>query len=258
MQLYPAIDLRAGRVVRLLQGDFAQETRYPDDAVELAKRYQDEGATWLHVVDLDGARGDQPAATENLKRIEAIARATTLRIQTGGGVRTEADVRLRINVGAARVVIGSVAVKNPDVVIAWRELFGAQQLCLALDARADSSGDYYVHTAGWVEAAHVELFECVARFAAAGFAHALVTDIALDGMLAGPNVSLYARLKALVQTTGMPEMRPQEMHIQASGGVAQISDLQALKGHSISGVIIGKALLEGKFTLRAAFAAVKP
>ncbi len=247
MQLYPAIDLREGRVVRLLQGDFAQETRYPDNAVDLAKRYQDEGASWLHVVDLDGARGAKAGSIENLHLIEAIARQTSLKIQTGGGVRTDADIRLRIGIGAARVVVGSVAVQNPELVIAWRDLFGAEKLCLALDARADPHGVFFVHTAGWVETAQVELFECVARFAAAGFKHALVTDIALDGMLTGPNVTLYLRLKAICAA----------MEIQASGGVAQLADLRALNASAIRGVIIGKALLQGNFSLRAAFEQIK-
>ncbi len=239
MQLYPAIDLRSGRVVRLLQGDFEQETRYSANAVELAKHYENEGATWLHVVDLDGAKGEVAGAIENLSLIEQIARATRLKIQTGGGVRTEADVRERFGAGAARVVLGSVAVKTPELVYHWREIFGAEKLALALDARADPFGVYRVHTAGWQETAEVELFECVARFAAAGFKHALVTDIALDGMMAGPNVALYVKLKAISA----------ELQIQASGGVAQLMDLRALNSNDISGVIIGKALLEGKFSL---------
>ena len=239
MQLYPAIDLRSGRVVRLLQGKFDQETRYAKDAIELAKHYEAEGATWLHVVDLDGAIGEVAGSIENLTLIEKIARATCLRIQTGGGVRSEADLRERFGVGAARVVLGSVAVKTPELVYHWREIFGAEKLALALDARADPFGVYRVHTAGWQETAEVELFECVARFAAAGFKHALVTDIALDGMMAGPNVALYSKLKTISA----------ELQVQASGGVADLMDLRALNANAINGVIIGKALLEGKFSL---------
>ena len=243
MQLYPAIDLRSGRVVRLLQGKFDQETRYAANAVELAKHYEAEGASWLHVVDLDGAKGEVAGSIENLTLIEKIACATSLKIQTGGGVRTEADLRERLCAGAARVVLGSVAVKTPELVYHWRDIFGPEKLALALDARADPFGVYRVHTAGWQETAEVELFECIARFAAAGFKHALVTDIALDGMLAGPNVALYVKLKAISA----------ELQVQASGGVAQLMDLRALNANGISGVIIGKALLEGKFTLSDAF-----
>ena len=239
MQLYPAIDLRSGRVVRLLQGNFAHETRYAANAVELAKHYEAEGASWLHVVDLDGAKGDVAGSIENLSLIEEIARATSLKIQTGGGVRSEADVRERFGAGAARVVLGSVAVKTPELVYRWRDIFGAEKLALALDARADPFGVYRVHAAGWQETAEVELFECVARFAAAGFKHALVTDIALDGMMAGPNVALYVKLKAISA----------ELQVQASGGVSELMDLRALNANGISGVIIGKALLEAKFSL---------
>ncbi len=246
MQLYPAIDLRSGRVVRLLQGNFDRETRYATDAVELAKHYEAEGATWLHVVDLDGAKGDVAGSIENLTLIEEIARATNLKIQTGGGVRSEADVRVRFGAGVARVVLGSVAVRTPDIAKQWLEIFGAEKLALALDARADPFGIYRVHAAGWQEAAEVELFECVARFAAAGFRHALVTDIALDGMMAGPNVALYVKLKAISA----------ELQIQASGGVSNLMDLRALNANGIGGVIIGKALLEGKFMLSDAIAEV--
>lgn len=248
MQLYPAIDLRSARVVRLLQGKFDQETRYAADAVELAKHYEAEGASWLHIVDLDGAKGEVAGSIENLILIEKIARATCLKIQTGGGIRSEMDVRQRFGAGAARVVLGSVAVKTPELVYHWRDIFGAEKLALALDARADPFGVYRVHTAGWQETAEVELFECVSRFADAGFKHALVTDIALDGMMAGPNVALYVKLKAISAA----------LQIQASGGVSELMDLRALKSNGISGVIIGKALLEGKFNLSDAFREVAP
>jgi phosphoribosylformimino-5-aminoimidazole carboxamide ribotide isomerase len=242
MQLYPAIDLRGGHVVRLLQGDFDMETRYQNDAVVLAKSYEQEGADWLHVVDLDGAKSDAAGAQQNLAIIERIARETGLKVQTGGGVRSELDVRSRLDAGAARVVVGSVAVRAPELVIAWLAQFGAEQIALALDARADPFGVYRVHAAGWQEAAELELFECVTRFAQAGFRHALVTDIARDGMLSGTNVALYAELKMISGA----------LAVQASGGVANLGDLRALRANQIPGVIIGKALLEGNFSMREA------
>jgi phosphoribosylformimino-5-aminoimidazole carboxamide ribotide isomerase len=238
MQLYPAIDLRHGRVVRLVQGDFAQETRYATDALELAKVYEQQGANWLHVVDLDGAKGDAAASQGNMRIIENIARSTRMAVQTGGGVRTEADVRARLDAGAKRIVVGSLAIRAPDTVISWLALFGPAHLALALDAKADASGTFWVHTAGWQEAAHTELFACAQRFERAGFHHALVTDIARDGMLAGPNIALYQALSAALST----------LSVQASGGVANLADLTALRANA-AGVIIGKALLEGKFTL---------
>jgi phosphoribosylformimino-5-aminoimidazole carboxamide ribotide isomerase len=246
MQLYPAIDLRSGQVVRLIQGDFAQQTTYQTDPVALAQQYEAAGADWLHLVDLDGAKGDNAGSLENLHIVEKIAACTRLKIQTGGGVRTEQDLRERYGAGAARVVIGSVAVHQPLLAIAWLSQFGAQRLTLALDARADAAGVYRVHTAGWQQAAQSELFECVQRFETAGFVHALVTDIALDGMLAGPNIALYVKLKSMLKT----------LHVQASGGVSALSDLHALAANDIAGVIIGKALLEGRFSFADALQAV--
>jgi phosphoribosylformimino-5-aminoimidazole carboxamide ribotide isomerase len=239
MRLYPAIDLLGGRVVRLLQGDFTQQTQYQSDPLELAKVYEDSGAKWLHVVDLDGAKGDAQASLANLRIIASIANQTTLRLQSGGGVRDETGVHARLEAGVARVVIGSLAIRDPSLVKLWKDRFGAEQLSLALDARADAQGVHRVHVAGWQEAAEAELFDTVADFAKAGFVHALVTDIAQDGMLSGPNAALYRTLKARV-----PSMR-----IQASGGVSSMDDLRALARDQIDGVIIGKALLEGRFDL---------
>jgi phosphoribosylformimino-5-aminoimidazole carboxamide ribotide isomerase len=239
MRLYPAIDLLGGRVVRLLQGDFAQQTQYQSDPIELAKVYEDSGAKWLHVVDLDGAKGDAKASLANLRIIAGIANQTTLRVQSGGGVRDETGVHTRLEAGVARVVIGSLAIRDPSLVKLWKDRFGAEQLSLALDARADAEGIYRVHVAGWQEAAEAELFSTLSDFSSAGFVHALITDIAQDGMLSGPNVALYRALKARVSS----------MRIQASGGVSSMADLRALASDHIDGVIIGKALLEGRFEL---------
>jgi phosphoribosylformimino-5-aminoimidazole carboxamide ribotide isomerase len=223
----------------LLQGDFGKQTQYQIDPIDLAKSYEDQGAKWLHVVDLDGAKGDAKASLENIRIISKIAQATSLRIQTGGGVRDESGVHRRLDAGVARVVIGSLAVRAPDLVKLWKERFGAEQLTLAMDARADDEGIYRVHVSGWQEAAEAELFATLQDFHSAGFMHALITDIDQDGMLSGPNVELYQSLKAK-----MPKLR-----IQASGGVSALADLQALAEREIDGVVIGKALLEGRFTL---------
>jgi phosphoribosylformimino-5-aminoimidazole carboxamide ribotide isomerase len=236
MQIYPAIDLRGGRVVRLLQGDYAQETAYQNDPIALAEHYQAQGADWLHVVDLDAAKS---IATPNLAIVAEIAKRTNLRMQFGGGVRETQDVEQRLALGCQRVVVGSMAVRAPEQVCAWKDQFGAEAICLALDCKADSAGTYRVHIAGWQEQASAELFECVQRFADAGFVHALITDIARDGMLNGPNTALYADLRA----------REPGLLVQASGGVSSLADLQQLRAHSIPGVIIGKALLEGRFAL---------
>lgn len=242
MQLYPAIDLRAGQVVRLLQGDFSREKRYLNDAVDLARDYEAAGAEWLHVVDLDGARGDLEASAKNLLIIEQIARVTRLNVQSGGGVRTQADVGTRLAAGIARVVIGSMAVTSPELALACLQSFGAEKLALALDAKADlSSGEavFKVHISGWRERAETELFACLQNFSEHGFRHALVTDISLDGMLSGPNLALY---RALAE-------RFPKVAVQASGGIASLADLKALRAQNAAGAIIGKALLEGRFSL---------
>ncbi len=236
MQIYPAIDLRAGRVVRLLQGDYAQETTYQNDPVALAEYYQEQGADWLHVVDLDGAKTSE---SPNLAIVAEIAKRTTLKIQFGGGVRALVDIEHRLALGCQRVVVGSMAVRAPEQVLAWKDKLGAEAICLALDCRADAEGIYRVHIAGWQEQATAELFECVSRFANAGFRHALITDIARDGMLNGTNAELYAELLA----------REPRVLVQASGGVSSIADVQTLRAKNIAGVIIGKALLERRFAL---------
>jgi phosphoribosylformimino-5-aminoimidazole carboxamide ribotide isomerase len=236
MQIYPAIDLRGGRVVRLLQGDYAQETAYQNDPIALAEHYQAQGADWLHVVDLDAAKS---IASPNLAIVAEIAKRTNLRIQFGGGVRETQDVEQRLALGCQRVVVGSMAVRAPEQVFAWKDQFGAEAICLALDCKSDSTGVYRVHIAGWQEQASAELFECVQRFADAGFVHALITDIARDGMLNGPNTALYAQLRA----------REPRLLVQASGGVSSLADLKQLRADKVNGVIIGKALLEGRFAL---------
>lgn len=241
MLIYPAIDLRGGRVVRLLQGDYAQEQRYGMDPLSLAQAHAEAGAQWLHLVDLDGARSGDCG---NFAAIERIAHKASLRVQAGGGVRSEDDFRRFVDAGVARVVIGSLAVRDPALVrhLLWR--YGADSLTLALDARADAAGVFRVAIAGWQEQEGAPLDGLLAGYAAEGFRHFLVTDIARDGMLAGPNVELYRHLRALAP----------EACLLASGGVHALEDLAALRALGVAGVIIGKALLDGRFTLAQALA----
>lgn len=241
MIVYPAIDLIGGRVVRLEKGDFGRETRYEIDALDLARRYADAGATWLHVVDLDGARSGEGG---NLAVIARIAEETGLEVQAGGGVRGAAEFERLLAAGVARVVIGSLAIKDPDAVRAIAATHGSHRITLALDARADAAGVFRVATAGWQALESAPLTDTLAGFAAEGFADFLVTDIDRDGMLAGPNVELYSQLRALVPNAA----------IQASGGVQGLSDLAALRAIGVAGVVIGKALLEGRFRVEEALA----
>lgn len=239
VEVIPAIDLRGGQVVRLRQGDYAQETRYANDPRELAARYADAGARWLHVVDLDGARAGDLA---NLAVIEALANAG-MQVQAGGGVRTENDVHRLLGVGVARVVVGSVAIRDPEQVAGWLDTHGAERFTIALDTRW--RGDSWrLPSAGWTEDEARTLDELAPWYARRGARHLLCTDIDRDGMLAGFNLDLYRHLARIVP----------QLSLQASGGVRSLEDIRAAAKAGARGVILGRALLEGRFTLEDALA----
>jgi phosphoribosylformimino-5-aminoimidazole carboxamide ribotide isomerase len=235
VEIIPAIDLRAGGVVRLAQGDYARETRYPVEPVALARDYAAAGARWLHVVDLDGARA---GALENLHTIEALA-GTPLHVQSGGGVRDEDGVRRLFDAGVARVVVGSVAVRDPENVEKWIARHGPERICVALDGRVDEDGRWTLPVKGWTESSEARLDELALRYARAGARHLLCTDIARDGMLSGPNLDLYAHLLQIVPGIA----------IQASGGVRNADDLRALRAAGAAAAILGRSLLEGRLTV---------
>ncbi|HEX7370326.1 MAG TPA: 1-(5-phosphoribosyl)-5-[(5-phosphoribosylamino)methylideneamino]imidazole-4-carboxamide isomerase [Rhodanobacteraceae bacterium] len=237
-QVIPAIDLRGGRVVRLRQGDYARETVFPDDPVELAQRYADEGAEWLHVVDLDGARGGQ---FQNLTAIEAITRTHALKIQAGGGVRTTDDLRRLYSAGVTRVVVGSLAVENPYATAIWVTQFGADRLVLALDVRRQA-GAWRLPVHGWTEDSCVQLETLATHYARAGARHLLCTDIARDGTLGGFNLDLYRDLR---DTAG-------DFDVQASGGACSLDDIRKVRAVGVRAVVLGRALLERRFTLKEA------
>jgi len=236
----PAIDLRGGRVVRLRQGNYARETVFADDPVSLARRYAGEGATWLHVVDLDGARS---GSFENLAAIEAICGIGSLQVQCGGGVRNAGDLQRLYTIGVARVVVGSMAVRNPDATANWLGQFGPDRLVLALDVRGQA-GAWRPAVHGWTEDADATLETLVAFYARAGAHHLLCTDIARDGTLGGFNLDLY---RDLLDTGAGFE-------IQASGGAYSLDDIRAVRAVGVHAVILGRALLEGYFTFRDALA----
>jgi phosphoribosylformimino-5-aminoimidazole carboxamide ribotide isomerase len=241
--LYPAIDIREGRVVRLRQGDYDAETRYADDPLALAKRYAEAGAEWLHLVDLDAAKAGGWTLGP---LVEAIRRETTLKVQTGGGVRDDADVQAIYGAGAARVVIGSMAIRQANRVLGWLERFGNDRVTIALDARADDAGVFRLPVHGWTEASGLALFDLLKRYADAGLRHLLCTDIARDGMLGGLNLDLYREI-----ATRFPEVA-----VQASGGVASLDDVLGARAAGAGGAILGKALLDGRFALAEAFSAL--
>ena len=238
-EVIPAIDLRGGRVVRLKQGDYAQQTTYAADPRELAQRYADAGAHWLHLVDLDGARS---GSLENLAVIEAIA-ASGMQIQAGGGVRGEDDVQRLFDAGVRRVVLGSVAIRDPELVASWLAKHGADRLTIALDTR-HIDGRWTLPSAGWTESETRTLDELAPWYAARGAHHLLCTDIERDGMLAGFNLDLYRHLADSVP----------QLAVQASGGVRSLDDIRAAREAGAQGVILGRALLDGRFTVEDALA----
>ena len=232
-EIIPALDLRAGHIVRLRQGDYARATEYALDPVEHAQRYRAAGARRLHVVDLDGARGGR---FENIAVIEALA-ALDLEVQAGGGVRTEDDLRRLFDAGVQRVVLGSIAVTDCERVFDWLQAFGADRLVIALDTR-EVDGRWALSSAGWTEPVAPTLDELAPRYEQAGARHLLCTDIARDGMLSGPNLGLYSQLARIAPA----------LSVQASGGVRDCDDIKALHG-AAAAVILGRSLLEGHVDL---------
>ncbi|MFY2764597.1 1-(5-phosphoribosyl)-5-[(5-phosphoribosylamino)methylideneamino]imidazole-4-carboxamide isomerase [Arenimonas sp. MALMAid1274] len=235
--LYPAIDVREGRVVRLRQGDYAQETRYDDAPLAVASRYAQAGASWLHLVDLDAARAGGYTLAPLLAELKS---ATRLKVQTGGGVRGEADVEALLAAGADRVVVGSLAVRESGRVASWVTRYGADRITVALDTRRDAEGRWRLPVHGWTEEGGKELDVLAAAYAEVGLRHLLCTDISRDGMLSGPNFDLYRYLCA----------RFPRLEVQASGGVHAASDVAAARAAGCGGVVLGKALLDGRFKLQ--------
>jgi phosphoribosylformimino-5-aminoimidazole carboxamide ribotide isomerase len=241
--LYPAIDVREGRVVRLRQGDYAQETRYGEAPLAIARRYAEQGAGWLHLVDLDAAR----LGGYTLLGLLGDLRATTpLQVQTGGGVRSEDDVQTLLDAGADRVVVGSLAVEDPARVRGWLERFGGERLTIAMDARRGDDGRWHLPSRGWTADSGAALEKLLRAYADSGLRHLLCTDIRRDGMLAGPNTALYETIRGLAPG----------VQLQASGGVRDLDDVLAARDAGCAGVVLGKALLEGRFQLDEAIAGV--
>ncbi len=227
--------------MRLLQGDYAQQTTYGDDPLPRAQAFAAAGASWMHLVDLDAARAGGYTLAPLLA---AIAAQTGLKVQTGGGVRSRDHVARILDAGAARVVVGSVSVREPDTVIGWLREFGPDRLTIALDARQAEDGRWLLPVHGWTETAEDTLEALAQRYAEAGMQHLLCTDIARDGMLSGPNIDLYQHLARLLPGVA----------VQASGGVRDAQDVAQAKAVGCGGAILGKALLEGRMTLEGALA----
>lgn len=240
--IYPAIDLRGGRVVRLRQGRAQDETVYSDDPADTARCWQGEGAQWLHVVDLDRALGDEHSP--NADALKNILAAITIPVQFGGGVRQLEHIQRAFDLGVARVILGTVAVERPDMVAKAVQRFGTERIPVAIDAR-----DGRVATRGWVETSELEAVTFGKRMRELGVIRAIVTDIARDGMLGGIDADTMARF---AEVTGL--------RVIASGGIAELDDLVRLQTKfavGVEGAIVGQALYQGRFRLREAVATVK-
>ena len=236
LQIYPSIDLRGGQIVRLRQGDYDRQITYDADPADVARRYADAGATWLHVVDLDGAKAGQFAHLDVIRDLTRCG----LKVQAGGGVRSAEDVAALLDAGCARAVVGTKAVLDPEWfgnLLSQKDL--PPRLTLALDAKAGR-----VAAAAWQETTDLLAADVARQYAGTGLGAILYTDVARDGMLEGPDV---AGTIALAEATDVP--------VIASGGVGDLADVLAFAGTPVHGLIIGRALYDGRFMLSDAIAA---
>jgi len=232
MQVIPAIDLMEGRCVRLQKGDFSKQTVYADDPLSVARRFEDAGLSRLHVVDLDGARG-KPLS--NLRVLETIARHTSLVIDFGGGIKSRPDVVSVLGAGAAMISLGSLFVTAPAEFAGWVAAFGADRFFPGADVVGTR-----LRIRGWEEDGGIDIFQCIEQLGALHIDTVFCTDISRDGMLEGPSLALYG---------GILRRFP-ALKLVASGGVAAYDDLVALRDAGCHGVIIGKAIYEGRITLQ--------
>ncbi|MGY8900783.1 MAG: 1-(5-phosphoribosyl)-5-[(5-phosphoribosylamino)methylideneamino]imidazole-4-carboxamide isomerase [Paraglaciecola sp.] len=239
--IIPAIDLIEGSVVRLYQGDYEQKTQYELNPTDVVNSYADQGAKWLHIVDLTGAKD---TSKRQLKLIGDMVATGRMQFQAGGGIRSEQDVAQLLELGVKRVVIGSLAVKEPELVKGWVTKYGSEAIVLALDINIDEQGNKFIATHGWQENSGVSLEALLEDFLSVGAKHVLCTDISRDGTLQGANHQLYSEMAAKFPT----------IEWQASGGIGNLDDIEVLKPTQVSGVILGRALLEGKFTVEQAIA----
>jgi len=237
MVIIPAIDLIDGKCVRLIQGRYDRQITYKDDPVEQARQFHADGATWLHIVDLDGAKAGRPV---NTKTIAAVAALGLLKVEVGGGIRDEASIRQLLDLGVTRVIIGTKAVSDFEWFSRMARKFRGQ-IVLGLDARGDT-----VATHGWIEGSMQTLLEFAAQADKLPLAAIIYTDISKDGMLCGPNIE---RTRALVEAVKTP--------VVASGGVREAADIHRLKPIGVAAVIVGRSLYEGTLTLPDALAAAK-
>jgi phosphoribosylformimino-5-aminoimidazole carboxamide ribotide isomerase len=232
MEIIPAIDIINGKCVRLTQGDYAQKKVYNERPLEVALAFQDAGLRRLHLVDLDGAKA---GSVRNWKVLETIAGKTDLIVDFGGGIKAETDVDIVFNSGAALATVGSIAVKNVELFVSWLSAYGAERFLLGADVR-----DEKIAVGGWMETTDKWVYDFIADYIQKGVRQVFCTDVSKDGMLQGPSLELYKSIMAKFP----------ELHFIASGGVSGMDDVRRLAEAGCKGVIIGKAIYEGKITLK--------
>ncbi|WP_426577759.1 1-(5-phosphoribosyl)-5-[(5-phosphoribosylamino)methylideneamino]imidazole-4-carboxamide isomerase [Xenorhabdus stockiae] len=237
--IIPALDLIDGNVVRLHQGDYGQCRNYGNSPLSRLQEYEQTGAKLLHLVDLTGAKDP---AKRQISLLRELLSGVSVPVQVGGGIRSESDVAALLEAGASRVVIGSTAITQPALVKQWFENYGAESIVLALDVRINTDGIKRVAISGWQESSEATLEQVVEQYLPVGLKHVLCTDISRDGTLNGSNISLYQEIS----------QRYPQVAFQASGGVGSLADISSLPASGVTGVIVGRALLEGKFTLKEA------
>ncbi len=230
-QIIPAIDIIGGQCVRLTQGDYGQKKVYNEDPLEVAKAFEGAGIKRLHLVDLDGAKEKRIV---NQKVLEKIAKGTNLHIDFGGGVQSDEMIDIAFSSGAKQITAGSIAVKNPELVVSWFEKYGADKIILGADAKNEQ-----IAVSGWQENSNLSIYDFLNDYVQKGAQYIISTDVAKDGLLQGPSFDLYANIQQQQPT----------LHIIASGGVSCLEDLNQLRDMHLFGVIVGKAFYEGKITL---------
>lgn len=231
MRIIPAIDIIDGKCVRLSKGDYSTQKTYNENPLEVAKAYEDQGIEYLHLVDLDGAKSKHIV---NHKVLETIATKTNLKIDFGGGLKSDEDLHIAFESGAKQITGGSIAVKDPDTFTSWIEQYGAEKIILGADVKGE-----YIATDGWLETSDQSLFDFLAHYQTKGIQHSICTDISKDGMLQGPSFDLYQKI--LSET---------EVKLIASGGISQFDELLRLADMGCEGTIIGKAIYENRISLK--------
>jgi phosphoribosylformimino-5-aminoimidazole carboxamide ribotide isomerase len=232
IQVIPAIDIIDGKCVRLTQGDYDQKKIYNEDPSEVAKEFEDAGITRLHLVDLDGAKEKKIV---NHRVLEKIANSTNLIIDFGGGIQSDQDIQKAFDYGAQMVTGGSIAIKNREMFLGWLEKYGPDKIILGADAKNEM-----IAISGWQESTEVSVFDFIANYLSKGIKYTISTDVAKDGLLQGPSFELYQKMQAQFA----------DLNIIASGGVSNMNDLELLNVQGLFGVIVGKAIYEGKISLK--------